>query len=356
MFNYIDLMFASLIALVSSFILTYPVRKLAIKYEFMDVPDYRKIHIHPTPRLGGLAIYLGFLIGLLYLQPHHQHLPAILLGATVIVITGALDDKMSIRPIIKLSGQILGASLVISSGLIIDRVTLPLLGMIDLGYFSVIITLLWIVGITNAINLIDGLDGLATGVSTIALLSILFMAISQGQVLAAYFSVVLIGANLGFLYHNFYPAKIYMGDTGSNFLGFMIAVISMLGLFKNIAIFSFIIPIVILAVPIFDTLFAIIRRASNNQRIMAPDNKHIHYQLLNIGLSHRQSVLVMYGFSLVFGLLAILSTKASIITTVIVTLFTLMLIYLLAEMAGLIRGGEKPVMTYILRVLRIRKK
>src|SRR5699024_8151887 len=147
------------------------------------------------------------------------------------------------------------------------------------------ITILWVVGITNAINLIDGLDGLATGVSTIGLLSMFVMSLIDLQLFAAYLSIVLIGANLGFLYHNFYPAKIYMGDTGSNFLGYMIAVISMLGLFKNVAILAFVIPVIILALPIFETVFSIVRILINKQRVMEADNKHIHYQLLHSGFT-----------------------------------------------------------------------
>src|SRR5699024_6245706 len=221
--------------------------------------------------------------------------------------------------------------------------------------FSVLITILWVVGITNAINLIDGLDGLATGVSTIALLSMFVMALVDMQIFAAYLAIVLIGANLGFLYHNFYPAKIYMGDTGSNFLGYMIAVISMLGLFKNIALFSFIIPVIVLAVPIFDTLFAIIRRAWNKQKIMKPDNKHIHYQLLRVGFTHRQSVLIMYAFSLLFGILAILFSEASLVVSLLVTLIVLVLIHILAEIAGLVAGGKRPVVDGVLKLLRVKK-
>jgi len=356
MFNYFELTIALFMSALATFILTFFVKEFAVRFKFIDIPDFRKIHITPTPRLGGLAIYFGFLIGLLYLEPHAEHLPAIIIGSGIIVLTGALDDRYSIRAVVKLSGQVSGAAVLVFSGLVIERVTLPFFGMIDLGVFGIVLTLFWIVGITNAINLIDGLDGLATGVSTIALSSMFVMAIMQGQVVAAYLSIVLIGSNLGFLYHNFYPAKIYMGDTGSNLLGYMIAVISILGLFKNIAIFSFIIPIVILAVPIFDTLFAIVRRALNKQRIMAPDNKHIHYQLLNAGFSHRQSVLIMYAFSLVFGVLAVISTQVAIITTLIITMFVIALLYILAELAGLIRGGGRPVVNYILRVLNIKKK
>src|SRR5699024_1002962 len=153
----------------------------------------------------------------------------------------------------------------------------------------------------------------------------------------------LIGANLGFLYHNFHPAKIYMGDTGSNFLGYMIAVISMVGLFKNVALLSFVIPVIILAVPIFETLFSIVRRVLNKQKVTEADNKHIHYQLLRSGLSHPQTVLVMYAFAALFGLLAIVFAKASLGVTIGVTLAVLILIHILAELAGIVLGGKRPV-------------
>ena len=355
MFNYVDLFIAFLIALLSTFALTYPVKKLAIKLGVLDMPNHRKIHKKVTPRLGGLAIFLGAFLGALYLQPRHEHLPEILLGAIVIIITGALDDRFGIRPVIKLAGQLIAASFLISSGLIIERITLPLIGMVDLGFISVLVTVLWVVGITNAINLIDGLDGLATGVTTIALTSLFIMAIIDGQAVAAYLCIVLIGANLGFLRHNFYPAKIYMGDTGSNFLGYMIATISMLGLFKNVALFSFIIPIIVLAVPIFDTLFAIVRRAYNKKSIMKADYKHIHYQLLAAGYSHRKSVLIIYMFSALFGFMAILFSKAEITTSLIITIFILLILHIFAEIAGLVMGGQKPVLD-ILKKPFMRKK
>jgi len=354
MLNYIDLAIASFIALISTFLLTFGVRKFAIRFKFVDFPNQRKIHKYVTPRIGGLGIFLGAALGLWYLQPEHIHLTSISLGALVIVVTGLLDDRLNIRPVIKLTGQIVAASFLVSSGLVIERITLPFIGMIDLGAFSVLITFLWVVGITNAINLIDGLDGLASGVSTIALLSMFVMALIDLQLFAAYLCIVLIGANLGFLYHNFYPAKIYMGDTGSNFLGYMIAVISMLGLFKNIALFSFIIPVIVLAIPIFDTLFAIVRRASNKQKIMMADNKHIHYQLLEAGFSHRQTVLIIYGFSFVFGVLAIVFTESSFIASAVITVFVLFMIHILAELAGVVFGGRRPVVDGILRLLRIR--
>src|SRR5690625_1752124 len=356
MVNYIDLIIAFFIALTLSFILTFPVKRLASRWGIVDKPNYRKIHKKVTPRFGGISIFLGSMVALLYLHPVNEHMTAIIYGAIVIIITGTLDDRYNIRPSIKLTGQFIAASFLVSSGLIIEKVTLPFIGMVELGFISVLVTVFWIVGITNAINVIDGLDGLATGISTIGLISILIMAIIDSQLIVVYFSVVLIGANLGFLYHNYYPAKIYMGDTGSNYLGYIIAVISMLGLFKNIAILSFVIPVIVLAVPIFDTLFAIIRRITNKQKISKPDNKHIHYQLLRVGFTHRQSVLIMYTFSLLFGILAIVFVNASSVVTFIVTFIILVLIHLLAEIAGLVMNGKRPVVDSILKLFRIKSK
>lgn len=350
MFNFVDLLIAFLIALVSSLLLTYPVKKFAMKVGAVDLPNYRKIHKEVKPRLGGLAIFLGAFLGALYLAPQHEHLAEIFFGAIVIIITGALDDRFEIRPVAKLTGQLIAASFLVSSGLIIERITLPVIGAIDLGFFSVLITVLWVVGITNAINLIDGLDGLATGVTTIALISIFIMALIDAQVIVAYLCIVLIGANIGFLYHNFYPAKIYMGDTGSNFLGYMVAVVSMLGLFKNVAFFSFVVPIIVLAVPIFDTLVAIVRRAYNKESIMAADNKHLHYQLIKAGYSHRKTVLIIYIFSAVFGGLAILFSTADKIFSIIITIFVFFFLHIFAELAGIVLGGKRPIIDRLRRI------
>src|SRR5699024_8637447 len=195
MINYVDAMMASFIALISTFFLTFLVKKLALKLNIVDFPNQRKIHKIVTPQAGGLAIFSGVMLGLLYLRPEHPHLMEIVLGSCTIIFIGLLDDRYDIRPIIKLSGQIIAATFLISSCLIIERVTLPFIGLIDLGPLSVLITILWVVGITNAINLIDGLDGLATGVSTIALTTMLVMAIIDMQVFAAYLAVIIIGAN-----------------------------------------------------------------------------------------------------------------------------------------------------------------
>ncbi|MGJ9458155.1 glycosyltransferase family 4 protein [Oceanobacillus sp. CF4.6] len=349
MFNFINITIAFLIALIASFLLTFVVKRLAVKIGAVDKPDHRKIHTEVTPRIGGVAIFLGALLGGLYFDINHPQLMPIFLGAIIIFLTGLLDDLYNLKPMLKLTGHLAAATILVGSGIIIERITLPIIGVIDLGFFSVFITVFWIVGITNAINLIDGLDGLATGVSTIALISIFTMAIIDAQVIVAYLSIILIGANLGFLYHNFYPAKIYMGDVGSNFLGYMVAVISILGLFKNITLFSFIIPIIVLAVPIFDTLSAMVRRAYNNEGIMTADKKHLHYQLIAEGYSHRKTVLIIYLFSALFGGLAILFSvgNTTITTSLVITAIVLFILHIFAELAGLVMGGKRPVVDFL---------
>lgn len=356
MFDDIHLTIAFLIALISTFLLTYPIKKMAVVFGFVDLPNERKIHEHVTPGIGGLAIFLGVLLGVLYLHPYDPRLTAIFFGAIIIIITGMLDDKYELSPVAKLTGQLLATSLVISSGLIIKQITLPIFGLIDLGFLSVLITILWIVGITNAINLIDGLDGLAAGVTTIAFVCMFVMAIHDYRILAAYLCIVMIGANIGFLYHNFHPAKMYMGDTGSNFLGYMIAVVSILGLFKNITVISFIVPVILLAVPIMDTLFAVIRRFNNGQNIMFPDNQHIHYQLMEKGFSHRQTVCIIYGFSTFFGIIAILLSKVTMTTAWIILFLLFVLFHFLAELGGLVMRGRRPIIDLIQKWAGKRKK
>src|SRR5690625_477168 len=198
MYSGADLFIAFLIALLSILFLTYHVKQLAIRWKVLDFPNYRKIHDEVTPRLGGLAIFLGAFLGALYLRPENEHLPEVLLGALVIIVTGALDDRYQIRPVIKLSGQVIAASFLISSGLFIDRITFPCIGIVDLCFVIVRVTLIWVVGITYAIYLIDGVDWLATGVTMIALTSLFLIALIDCQVSAAVLCIFLIGSNLGF--------------------------------------------------------------------------------------------------------------------------------------------------------------
>ncbi|WP_163526916.1 glycosyltransferase family 4 protein [Halobacillus ihumii] len=347
--EYIQIGIALAISMLVSYLLVFPVLKLAVKWRMMDYPEERKIHKIITPRMGGIAIFGGVVAGMLIIRPDIDYLTPISVGAFIIVLTGLLDDRYQLHPLVKLTGQIIAAFVVIIPGLKIDIVTIPFIGMIPLNEpISVIFTFLWIIGITNAINLIDGLDGLATGVTTISLISIAIMALAiEPQISIVYLCVVLIGSNLGFLVHNFYPAKIYMGDTGSLFLGYCMAIISTVGLFKNVTLFSFVIPIIVLAVPVFDTVFSIIRRIINKQKIMMPDNKHIHYQILAEGFSHRATVLIVYAFSAVFGFLAIIFSLTSFGISLIITLIFIFLLHLFAELTGVVYKGKRPLLDTI---------
>jgi len=352
-----ETIFAFVVSFLATFIGTPLVIKISGKWKVLDIPDNkRKTHEKSTPSMGGLAIFIGVACGLLFLQPSHEQFGAIILGAIIMVITGMLDDKFTLKPYQKLLGQIMAATIVVGNGLVIEKLTLPFIGTVQLDYFGYFITILWIVGASNAINLIDGLDGLASGVSTIAFLSIMVMAIIDQQSLVIVLCAVLIGANIGFLPHNFYPAKIFMGDTGALFLGYAIAIVSMLGLFKNVAFFSFFVPIIVMAIPIFDTLQAIVRRIVNRQRISAPDHKHIHYKLMERGYSHRTTVLIIYGFSAFFGLMAIIFNSATLLSSLVIFVIIIFGIRLIAEFTGMTYHNRKPLLKWISKWLPLDKK
>jgi len=338
------------ICLIVSLLLTPLVIKFAIKIGATDKPNQRKVHKEVMPRLGGLAIFISFLIGMAILMPESPFIWPILIGAMIIIITGILDDLYELSAIIKLSGQIMAASVVILGGVYVDFINLPFDGVLHLGLLGIPLTLLWIVGVTNAINLIDGLDGLASGVSSIVLLTITGIAIMDGNIFIISLASVLLASTLGFLYFNFYPAKIFMGDTGALFLGYMIAVISLLG-FKSITLFSLAIPIIILAVPIFDTLFAIIRRIVNKQPLSAPDKLHLHHCLLRLGFSHRKTVLIIYGFSAIFALMAVMLTQATVWGALIIVTFVLLAVELIVELVGLVDRKYRPVLNVISKFL-----
>ncbi|CAM5334547.1 glycosyl transferase [Bacillus safensis FO-36b] [Bacillus safensis subsp. safensis] len=286
---------AFFVSLATILIVTPIVKKFAIKIRAVDQPNKRKVHDKVMPRMGGLAIFIGVaagaLAGGLFL---HNKITAISVGAVLIVILGIFDDKYNLSARFKFLVQVLVACLIVSTGLKLDFFSVPsLTDRIELGWMAYPLTVLWIVGITNAINLIDGLDGLAAGISVIGLSTIAVMAFSADKILILSLSLVVIGSTIGFLFYNFHPAKIFMGDTGSLFLGYMISVLSLLGLYKSVTLFSVVVPVIILGVPIFDTTFAIIRRILNKQPISAPDKSHIHHRLMAFGLSHRMAVIVI---------------------------------------------------------------
>lgn len=333
------------IALVSCFILslllTPVVKKIAFKIGATDQPNQRKVHTGAMARLGGISIYAAFLAGLVILQPENAYLPYILVASTIIIVTGVLDDITELSAKWKLLGQILAAVIVIIGGVHIDFINLPFGGQLELGLLSIPITLLWIIGITNAINLIDGLDGLAAGVSSIVLATISVLAIIQGDIFIVAMGIALLGGTLGFLVHNFNPAKIFMGDTGALFLGFMIAVISLLG-FKNVTVFSLIVPIIILAVPISDTFFAIIRRIVHRQPLSLADKSHLHHCLLNLGYTHKQTVLMIYAISAICGLAAVIFTLSTLWVSLTIIMLLLIAVEIMVERIGLISKEYRP--------------
>jgi UDP-GlcNAc:undecaprenyl-phosphate/decaprenyl-phosphate GlcNAc-1-phosphate transferase len=339
-----------MITFLVSLLLTPIVKKLSIKIKAVDYPGGRKLHAEVMPRLGGVAIFIATGVGYLFLDINSIYMTEIIIGAFIILLTGFLDDKYTLSPKLKFVGQLSAAIVVVSSGLLIDKVTLPFIGTVYIEYLSYPVTILWIVGVTNAINLIDGLDGLAAGVSSIALTSILIMAALDGRLVVVGLCLILIGSTLGFLVYNFYPAKIFMGDTGALFLGYSISIISMLGLFKNVAIFSFIIPIIVLAIPLFDTFFAIIRRILNKRSISSPDKQHLHYCLVDLGFSHRASVLIIYLISACFGVSAIIFSYATLWSSLIIMFFLIVFIQIGAEFIGLIGKNQKPFINMLRRI------
>ncbi|AXI10579.1 undecaprenyl-phosphate alpha-N-acetylglucosaminyl 1-phosphate transferase [Oceanobacillus zhaokaii] len=352
-----ELIIAFLISAFTALLVTPLIKKFAFKINATDKPDnQRKTHNGVKASLGGLAIFIGAIPGFLFLQPEHPQMTAIIVGACIMIITGLIDDIFDLKPIYKLIGQIAAALVVVSSGLIIEKLTMPFFGTVYLEELGYLITIIWIVGASNAINFIDGLDGLAAGVSAIGLTSILVMAVMDYRIVVAYLCIVLIGSCVGFLYHNFYPAKIFMGDTGALFLGYSIAVISMLGLFKNVALFSFIIPIIVIAVPIFDTVLAIIRRTISRQSLATADKKHIHYQLVKMGFSHRASVLIIYAFSFFFGVLAITFNSGTLLTSLIILGIVVIGLQVMAEMSGLMLKGKQPLLNGMRRIVGVRER
>ena len=308
------LLVAALVALIS----TPVIRSLAFRIGAVDVPrDTRRIHDHPIPRMGGLAIFFGFILSVLIFQPLTTELRGMLLGAVVIVILGILDDIFVLPALPKFFVQIGAALIAVLYGNRIDFLSNPNVfsknPFWELGWLAIPITVLWIVGITNAVNLIDGLDGLVCGVSTISSMTLLVIALAMEEPDVAILMGALSGACIGFLPYNLNPAKIFMGDTGSTFLGFILAVVSIQGLFKFYTIISFAVPFLMLGLPIFDTCFAILRRVSHGQSPMKPDRGHIHHRLIDMGFSQKQAVAVLYIISAILGLSAVVLTTIGVV-------------------------------------------
>jgi UDP-GlcNAc:undecaprenyl-phosphate/decaprenyl-phosphate GlcNAc-1-phosphate transferase len=335
-----------------SILITPLIKKLALKIGAIDKPNQRKVHQSLMPRLGGIAIFISFIVGVLMLHPENPSSLAILIGSMIIIITGVFDDMFELSAKIKLIGQLAAALTIVFLGdLQVVFINLPFGGHLEFGYLSIPFTILWIVGITNAINLIDGLDGLAAGVSSIALFTISGMALIQGNLYVVAMGAIVLVSTLGFLFYNFHPASIFMGDTGAMFLGFIISVLSLLG-YKNVTFISFIIPVIILGVPISDTIFAILRRIINNQPLSAPDKSHLHHCMLRLGYSHRQTVLLIYAMAAFFGLVAVIYSQAKIGGAIFLIGVLILLMELIAEKIGLMGKDFHPLLK-IIRTLRI---
>ena len=326
--DWLNMLMTFVIACVSTAILAPFSIRLAYKVGAMDVPkDERRAHSKPMPRIGGISFIAGFMIATLIMflfcnidrtvNLQEVDLIGFYAGAVIIAIVGFLDDvnisKQGLKPMVKLAGQIVAALFLVLSGARILYINLPFLNFWGLNeVLSIIISIGWVVGVTNAINLIDGLDGLASGVSAIAVLSLLIIFILNGSpIIALILVAALLGGLLGFIPYNFNPAKTFMGDVGANFLGYTLAAVSMIGMAKTYTLMAIILPVIVLALPIFDTLFAICRRLLSGKSIMEADRGHLHHRLVDLGLSQKQAVLVLYSIAATFGIFAIVLMESS---------------------------------------------
>ena len=319
----------AIISFIVSLILVPICKKVAIHIGAMDVPNERKVHKKPMPRLGGLAIYLSFLICYMLFGQMTIQMLSIIIASFVIILFGIVDDINPLKARFKLIGQIIAACIIVFYGNIVLNDVYLFDYYINFGALAPYLTIFFIVACINAINLIDGLDGLATGISTIYFLTIAIIAIITNRIggLDIILSIIMFGASAGFLVYNFPPAKIFMGDTGSQFLGFIIAIISLLG-FKNITFNSLVVPITILAIPIFDTLFAILRRLLKGESIGTPDKEHFHHQLLKMKFSTRKTVLVIYLIDIAFASVSIFLTIGdNKIATYLYLILTILLLF-----------------------------
>ena len=334
------MIFAFIVSFAFTFATTPLVRRSAFKIGAIDIPkDNRRMHKKPTPRIGGLAIIFGFTVATLcFAQPSRQ-LYGTLAGAAIIAVMGVIDDCKNLPAKLKFVIQIIAALVVVFAGDIkIDVFTNPNF-LSDNPYWvlpewlSVTLTVIWIVFITNAVNFIDGLDGLAAGVSAIMSISLVFISIRVGEYPIAILGIALMGSCFGFLPFNFNPAKIFMGDTGSTFLGFMLATLSIQGVFKSYAVISFAVPLLILGLPLFDALFAMIRRILRGQSPMTADRGHLHHRLVDMGFSQKQTVFILYAISGVLGITAVLLAESGVLRALLLVICVLILL-LIGSMLG----------------------
>lgn len=320
-------------------------RGIAKKIGAIDMPgEERRMHTAPTPRLGGLALFFGFLVSVLCFCEITQELIGLLCGAVIIVTLGIIDDSRGLSAKLKLCVQIIAALTVIYIGNVkINIFTNPNVFsnekfLILSDWVSVPFTVLWIVAITNAVNLIDGLDGLSAGVSSIAAVSLVFIANMVDEPAIALIAIIIAGACFGFMPFNFRrKKKMFLGDTGSTFLGYTLAVLSVQGGFKSYAVISFAVPVLIFGLPIFDTAFVMIRRLLTGQGVMTPDRGHIHHRLVDMGFSKKQAVFILYAMSGVLGLAAVVLAESGAGRALLLLIGVLVVIFV----GGIITRGRK---------------
>lgn len=319
--------------------MTWPSIWLAHKLHIVDMPNARKVHTAPTPRVGGIAIYLGFVAGALLLGVYTRQVAAVLIAGSVVFLTGFIDDYKDISPKFKLAGQFVAALILVAAGFSIRFISNPFTGStVSLGLLGIPITVVWLVGVSNAVNLIDGMDGLAGGVSAIAAVATAIVCLSQGEAVAAALAGILAASALGFLPWNFHPAKTFMGDCGALFMGFILGTLALMGLCKGATAISVFIPFLILGVPVFDTFCAIIRRLFLHKPIFEADKMHLHQVLLSLGLGQRQAVLTIYVFAMLMGLAAVLMAILTSAQAVMVLIITTVATFACAEILGTLRG------------------
>ncbi|CCO07613.1 glycosyltransferase family 4 protein [Desulforamulus hydrothermalis] len=339
------------LALVIALGVTPLVRRVAFRIGAVDRPDHRKVHSKIMPRLGGLAVFIAFAATVLLFGQLDNRIIGLLTGGCLIIWLGILDDTRGLPAKVKLAGQIAAAAAVVPFGIQVEFITNPFNGhLVQLGVWGVPVTVFWIISVTNAINLIDGLDGLAGGTSFIAALTLAAVTWRQAGLLGGAglevvgLALILAASILGFLRHNFYPARIFLGDTGSMFLGYALSVLAVMGVAKAATAISVIIPMVILGIPLLDVFFAILRRYQSHRPIFQPDKEHLHHRMMALGLSHKQTVLAIYAINLVLGISAVILTMLTTSQAVLLLFMLAVAVIVAANKIGVIgKAGRASV-------------
>lgn len=329
-------------------ILNYPVRILARRLVFLDIPDERKLHTKAVPYGGGVGIYLALVVGLIvtsYIYPpsfvFKREATGLILGGLAALLIGLWDDLRGAGALLKFTIEAMIAILMYEFGFRIERLSVPGIGTVELGWGGLFITIFWFWIMMNAINLIDGLDGLAAGVTAISSITILVITLEKGEPLEIFLALIVTGVCLGFLPHNFHPARLFMGDAGSLLLGFLLACLTLTTSTKAPALLTLMIPFLAVGMPVFDTTHAFFRRIFSGQHPFRADKKHLHHRLLDLGLSQRRAVLLLYYISAYLGVMAYILSKTSAQITLVVVVLLMSGLFLLAENISLLAKRNK---------------